>query len=47
MNENDRNSLIKYRLNQALDTVNLANFLYKSNKLVVAVNRIYYVCFMH
>jgi uncharacterized protein (UPF0332 family) len=45
MNENDRDSLIKYRMNQALDTVNLANFLYKSNKLVVAVNRIYYGLF--
>ena len=42
IDENDRNSLIEYRLDQAFDTANLAKFLFSSNKLVVAVNRIYY-----
>lgn len=40
--ENDRDSLIEYRLNQALDTIELAKFLLSSDKLVIAVNRIYY-----
>lgn len=40
--ENDRDSLIEYRINQALDTIELAKFLLSSDKLVIAVNRIYY-----
>lgn len=40
--EKDRNSLIEYRLKQALDTIELARFLLASDKLVIAVNRIYY-----
>jgi uncharacterized protein (UPF0332 family) len=42
MEDNDRQSLINYRVQQAKDTVELAEFLMSSNKLVVAVNRIYY-----
>lgn len=42
INENDRNALIDYRLQQANDTIELAKFLISSNKLVIAVNRIYY-----
>lgn len=38
----DRDSLIEYRINQALDTIELARFLVSSDKLVIAVNRIYY-----
>ncbi|MFN8208964.1 MAG: HEPN domain-containing protein [Bacteroidales bacterium] len=38
----DRKLLIEYRLQQALDTAELAKFLVSSNKLVIAVNRIYY-----
>lgn len=40
--ENDRDSLIEYRLKQAIDTIELAKFLLSSDKLVIAVNRIYY-----
>jgi uncharacterized protein (UPF0332 family) len=42
INENDREALIEYRLNQAFDTIELAKFLVSSDKLVIAVNRIYY-----
>jgi len=35
--ENDRESLIEYRLNQAI-----SKFLVDSEKLIIAVNRIYY-----
>jgi uncharacterized protein (UPF0332 family) len=42
INEPDRESLIKYRLQQAKDTIELAVFLRDSQRLVVAVNRIYY-----
>ena len=40
--ENDRESLIDYRLKQALETIELAKFLVMSEKLIIAVNRIYY-----
>jgi uncharacterized protein (UPF0332 family) len=40
--EKDRESLIEYRLNQALETIELAKFLVDSDKLIIAVNRIYY-----
>ena len=39
---NDRDSLVEYRLNQAFDTVELAKFLVSNDKLAIAVNRIYY-----
>ena len=42
IDENDRQSLIDYRLRQATDTIDLANFLAISEKYVIAVNRIYY-----
>ncbi len=42
IDENDRESLIEYRLKQAIDTIELAKFLLSSDKLVIAVNRIYY-----
>ena len=42
IDENDRISLIEYRMDQAFETANLATFLFANNKLVVAVNRIYY-----
>jgi uncharacterized protein (UPF0332 family) len=42
MNDQDRESIIIYRLNQAIDTIELARFLINSNFLTVAVNRIYY-----
>ncbi len=42
INKQDRDSLISYRLNQANDAIDLAKFLIDSEKLPVAVNRIYY-----
>jgi uncharacterized protein (UPF0332 family) len=42
INELDRKTLVRYRMDQARDTVDLAKFLIDSGKLVVAVNRIYY-----
>lgn len=42
IDENDRQSLVDYRLLQAIDTIELANFLAVSEKYVIAVNRIYY-----
>ena len=42
INQQDRDALIKFRINQAIETVDLAKFLINSNKLPVAVNRIYY-----
>lgn len=40
--ESDRDSLVEYRLKQAVETIELANFLVQNDKLVIAVNRIYY-----
>jgi uncharacterized protein (UPF0332 family) len=40
--DTDRKALIDYRMTQAYDTIELARFLAKSEKLVIAVNRIYY-----
>ncbi len=42
INEEDRLSLIQYRLNQAKETIELARFLIDSKRYIVAVNRIYY-----
>lgn len=42
INDTNRKSLIDYRIQQANETIDLAKFLIESNKLVVAVNRIYY-----
>jgi len=42
ISEYDRDALIEYRLQQSFDTIELANFLVSSDKLVIAVNRIYY-----
>jgi uncharacterized protein (UPF0332 family) len=38
----DRQALIKYRIEQAKETADLSEFLIMSDKLSVAVNRIYY-----
>lgn len=45
INENERSSLMNYRLEQARETIELAQFLIESNRFVVAVNRIYYGLF--
>jgi uncharacterized protein (UPF0332 family) len=42
ISDQDRNSLISYRLQQAKETIELAEFLIDSGKLIVAVNRVYY-----
>lgn len=42
INNEDRWALIKYRLDQAKETVELSEFLLKSLKLTVCVNRVYY-----
>ncbi len=42
ISQNDKNSLISYRLEQAKDTIELARFLIDSKRFAVAVNRIYY-----
>lgn len=45
IDDKDRLALIKYRLEQALDTIEVVDFLINSDKLTVAVNRIYYGLF--
>jgi uncharacterized protein (UPF0332 family) len=40
--KHDRDALIAYRIEQARETIMLAEFLLECNKLTVAVNRIYY-----
>ena len=40
--DKERDVLIEYRLKQAAESIDLAKFLLSSDKLVVAVNRIYY-----
>ncbi len=45
INEEDRKTLIDYRLNQAKETIHLSRFLIDSGQLTVAVNRIYYGMF--
>lgn len=45
IDDKDRLALIKYRLEQALDTIEVVDFLINANKLTVAVNRIYYGLF--
>ena len=42
INEFDSDSLIEYRLNQAFDNIELVRFLVSNDKLVIAVNRIYF-----
>ena len=42
IDENDRQSLVDYRLRQATDAIELAHFLAINEKYVIAVNRIYY-----
>lgn len=42
INDNDKLALIKYRLEQADDSIEVVEFLINSDKLTVAVNRIYY-----
>ena len=43
--DKDRLTLIKCRMDQAIDTIDVVDFLINSDKLSVAVNRIYYGLF--
>lgn len=43
--DNDKYTLIKYRLQQARETVEVVDLLLKNNKYAAAVNRIYYGMF--
>lgn len=45
IDDQDRSNLIKYRLDQSMETVELAKFLFDSGQLTTAVNRIYYGIF--
>ncbi len=45
INDDDRQVLIDYRLEQARETIKLTEFLIDCNQLNVAVNRIYYGMF--
>ena len=45
MNEQDRHTLIRYRIEQAKETIALAKFLFENGKLAVTMNRIYYGMF--
>jgi uncharacterized protein (UPF0332 family) len=42
IDDKDRDALVEYRLQQAVETIELARFLLSNNKLTIAVNRIYY-----
>ncbi|MEI8086451.1 MAG: HEPN domain-containing protein [Paludibacter sp.] len=42
IDEKDRDALVTYRLQQAYETIELAKFLAGSQKLLIAVNRVYY-----
>jgi uncharacterized protein (UPF0332 family) len=42
ISEKERASIIEYRFKQATETYEIARFLVANDKLVVAVNRIYY-----
>jgi uncharacterized protein (UPF0332 family) len=45
MNEQDRHILIRYRIEQAEETISLAKFLLENGKMAVTMNRIYYGMF--
>jgi len=45
INNRDRNELIKYRLEQANETIEVIDLLIKNKKYSAAVNRIYYGIF--
>ncbi|MBN1185579.1 MAG: HEPN domain-containing protein [Bacteroidales bacterium] len=42
ISDSDRDTLIAYRFEQAKETIDLSRFLIESDRLIVAVNRIYY-----
>lgn len=43
--DKERDVLIEYRLKQAVESIDLAKFLLSNDKLVLAINRIYYGMF--
>lgn len=42
IDDKDRDALVEYRLQQAVETIELSRFLLSNSKLTTAVNRIYY-----
>lgn len=42
IDDKDKLTLIKYRMEQAIETIDVVDFLIKSDKRIIAVNRIYY-----
>jgi uncharacterized protein (UPF0332 family) len=42
ISDDDRKALIAYRIQQANETIELAEFLKDAGKFVIAINRIYY-----
>jgi uncharacterized protein (UPF0332 family) len=45
MEDKDRPAIIEYRLQQAINTIELVKFLLNNDKLAIAINRIYYGMF--
>jgi len=45
LTDDDRNELIRYRLEQAIESIDVVNLLIENKKFNVAVNRIYYGIF--
>ncbi len=45
LSDEDRKQMIKYRLEQAKETIDVVDLLITNNKLAAAINRIYYGIF--
>jgi len=45
LSDNERKALIEYRIKQAFESAEVAEFLYKNEKLAASINRIYYSVF--
>ena len=45
LSDNERNTLIEYRIKQAFESAEVAEFLYNNHNYATSVNRIYYAAF--
>lgn len=45
LSDNERKTLIEYRIKQAFESAEVAEFLFKNEKLAASINRIYYSVF--
>ena len=45
LKEEDKKTIIQYRINRALETIDEVDFLLNNKKLSLAVSRIYYGCY--